>query len=197
MKIMKNKIRMLIDITMTILFIVLMGFYITGIKVHEILGTITFTLFIIHNILNIKWYKAIFKGKYNSQRIFHLIIDLLLFLSMIGMMISGIMISENVFAFLNIPYIEFVRTLHMVSTSWGFVFMAMHVGLHMEILLDKISKKVKNSIFKYVYYLILVILAGFGIYSFIEMKLWKDMFAIYYELKFAKYIIKKDNSKKQ
>lgn len=116
---------------------------------------------------------------------------------MIGMMISGIMISENVFAFLNIPYIEFVRTLHMVSTSWGFVFMAMHVGLHMEILLDKISKKVKNSIFKYVYYLILVILAGFGIYSFIEMKLWKDMFAIYYELKFAKYIIKKDNSKKQ
>lgn len=37
MKIMKNKIRMLIDITMTILFIVLMGFYITGIKVHEIL----------------------------------------------------------------------------------------------------------------------------------------------------------------
>ena len=97
-----KKIRILIDVLMTIFFIILMGYFITGNKVHEILGTITFVLFIIHNILNIKWYKSILKGKHNFQRIFHIIINLLLLVAIIGMMVSGIMISSNVFSFLNI-----------------------------------------------------------------------------------------------
>lgn len=87
---MKNKIRTIIDIAMIILFIILMGYYATESIVHEILGTITFILFIVHNILNIKWYKNIFKGKYNFQRIFQIIINLLLLLAFLGMMVSGI-----------------------------------------------------------------------------------------------------------
>lgn len=79
-----KKFKIILDITMTIMFIILMGYYITGNTVHEILGTITFVLFIIHNILNIKWYKSIFKGKHGFQRTFHIIINLLLFLTMIG-----------------------------------------------------------------------------------------------------------------
>ena len=46
-----KKFKIILDITMTIMFIILMGYYITGNTVHEILGTITFVLFIIHNIL--------------------------------------------------------------------------------------------------------------------------------------------------
>lgn len=69
---MKSKIKKIIDIVMTILFIILMGYYVTDNKVHEILGTITFILFIIHHILNIKWYKSIFKGKHSFQRTFHI-----------------------------------------------------------------------------------------------------------------------------
>lgn len=37
-----KKFRFIIDIAMTILFIILMGYYVTDNKVHEILGTITF-----------------------------------------------------------------------------------------------------------------------------------------------------------
>ena len=106
-----KKFRMILDIVMTCLFIILMGYYATNNEVHEILGTITFVLFIIHNILNIKWYKSIFKGKHNFQRTFHIIINLLLFLAMLGMMISGIMISADVFAFLDIPTTIFGRRL--------------------------------------------------------------------------------------
>ena len=97
-----KKFRIILDIIMTVLYIILMGYYITGNAVHEILGTITFVLFIIHNILNIKWYKSIFKGKHSFQRTFHIVINLLLFIAMLGMMISGIMISSDVFDFLNI-----------------------------------------------------------------------------------------------
>ncbi len=173
-----KKIRILIDMLMTIFFIILMGYFITGNKVHEILGTITFVLFIIHNILNIKWYKAILKGKHNFQRIFHIVINLLLLVAMLGMVVSGIMISSNVFSFLNIQTTMFGRKLHMLSTSWGFILMAIHVGLHLNSMMSKINKKMKNSTFEYVYYFGLLILEGLGLYSFISTKVWEDMLLV-------------------
>lgn len=175
---MKKKLRIIIDIAMTVLFVILMGYYITGNKVHEVLGTITFVLFMIHNILNIKWYKSIFKGKHSFQRTFHIIINLLLFIAMIGMMVSGMMISANVFSFLNIQTAMLGRRLHMVSTSWGFVLMAIHVGLHLNSMMTKINKKMKNSTFEYVYYFILVLITAFGVYSFVNLRAWEDMFLV-------------------
>ena len=175
---MNKKFRIILDLVMTFLFVILMGYYVTDNKVHEILGTITFVLFIIHNILNIKWYKGIFKGKHSFQKVFHITINLLLFIAMVGMMVSGIMISADVFAFLDIPTTMFARRLHMISTSWGFVLMAIHVGLHITGLMNKLNAKMKNSTFEYVYYFILILLSGFGIYSFINLRLWEDMFLL-------------------
>ena len=178
--------RKILDIAMTCLFLVLMGYYITDNAVHEILGTITFVLFIIHNILNIKWYKSVFKGKHNFQRTFHIIINLLLFIAMLGMMISGIIISSDVFDFLNIKTTMFGRSLHMISTSWGFFLMAIHVGLHITGIMNKLNAKMKNSTFEYVYYFILVLLISFGIYSFISFRLWEEMFLLV-DFKFFDY----------
>ena len=173
-----KRFRMILDVVMTLLFIILMGYYATENEVHEILGTITFILFIIHHVLNIKWYKSIFKGKHNFQRTFHIILNLLLLIAMVGMMVSGIMISADVFAFLDIPTTMFGRRLHMLSTSWGFVLMAIHVGLHITALMQKLNSKMKNSTFEYVYYFILVLLVGLGIYSFVNLRVWEDMFLV-------------------
>lgn len=155
-----------------------MGYFIAGNKIHEILGTITFILFIIHNVLNIKWYNGILKGPHSFQRTFHIIINLLLLIAMLGMIISGIMISANVFSFLNIQTTMFARNLHMLPTSWGFILMAIHVGFHISGLMNKLKQKIKKSTFEYVYYLVLLLLVGFGIYSFVSLELVKDMFLI-------------------
>ena len=173
-----KRFRMILDVVMTLLFIILMGYYATENEVHEILGTITFILFVIHHVLNIKWYKSIFKGKHNFQRTFHIILNLLLLIAMVGMMVSEIMISADVFAFLDIPTTMFGRRLHMLSTSWGFVLMAIHVGLHITALMQKLNSKMKNSTFEYVYYFILVLLVGLGIYSFVNLRVWEDMFLV-------------------
>lgn len=171
-------IRMLIDVVMFILMLILMGPHITDNFIHEVLGVTTFILFIIHHILNIRYYKTIFKGKYNFTRIFMLVIDIALFIAMIGMMISSIIISSDVFAFLNIPTSEFGRNLHLASTSWGFFIMAMHVGLHLNALVYKVKNKLKSSNFEYVAYLLLIVVLIYGIYSFIKHKLWEDMFLL-------------------
>lgn len=183
---MKKKFRILIYITMTILLVILMGYYITENKIHEILGITLFVLFIFHNILNIKWYKTIFKGKHSFQRNFHIIVNLLLLIAMFGMIISSVMISANVFDFLNIPTTILGRKLHIFFNSWIFILIAIHIGLHLNEVMAKISKKMKNNTFEYVYYLLIVFLSGFGLYSFISSKIWEDMFLLK-EYKFFDY----------
>ncbi len=163
---------------MYVLFIILMGHHITDNLIHEILGTVLFVLFIIHHILNYKYYKNIFKGKYSVKRITLLIIDILLFIAMIGIIVSAINISSDVFSFLNIKTKIWGRKLHMLSTSWGFVLMSIHVGMHISVLINKLNKKMKNSTFEYVYYLILLILFIYGIYSFIKLDFISDMFLL-------------------
>lgn len=182
---MKN-IRKIIDILMTLLLIILMGYHITDNKFHEIFGVIAILLFIIHNIFNIRWYKTIFKGKYNVQRIVTLLVNVSLLLAFICMIVSGIMISSNVFVFLGIKTTMFGRNLHLASTSWGFILMSIHLGLHLNAILSKINKKMKSSTFEYIYYLILILIAVFGLYVFISNGIYKDMFLIT-EFKFFDY----------
>ena len=173
-----KKFRIIIDVVMYIFFIILMGHHITGNLIHEILGTGIIVLFIIHNLLNIKFYKVIFKGKYNLKRLFLTLIDILLLLCMIGIIISSMIISNYVFATLNIQTTSFGLKLHMLSTSWGFVVMSVHLGLHLNGLINKINKKMKNSTFEYIYYLVFLLFLIYGIYSFIKLNFISDMFLL-------------------
>lgn len=171
-----KKLRIIIDIVMYIFFIILMGHHVTGNLIHEVLGTGIIILFIIHNILNIKFYKTIFKGKYKLKRGFLTLIDILLLCSMIGIIISSVIISSSVFAFLNIPTTSFGLKLHMLSTSWGFIIMSIHLGLHLNSVITKINKKMKSSTFEYIYYLVFALLLIYGMYSFIKLNFISDMF---------------------
>ena len=50
---------------------------------------------------------------------------------MTGLMVSGIIMSREVFGFLPISGgTGFARTLHMLASYWGFLFMSLHLGLH-------------------------------------------------------------------
>lgn len=64
----KMKIKMGIDFLMTVLLFLLMSYQITGQKLHEWFGTGMLVLFLLHNILNIRWYGSLFKGKYTLLR---------------------------------------------------------------------------------------------------------------------------------
>ena len=173
-----KKLKMIIDIVMYLIFIVLMGHHITDNLIHEILGSLLFVLFTLHHILNYRYYKTVFKGKYIFKRLFMLITDLLLLICMLGMIISAINISSDLFTFLNIRTTIMGRKLHMISTSWGFVIMSIHLGLHIGTLINKLNKKMKDNTFEYVYYLILFLIVIYGLYSFIKLKFISDMFLL-------------------
>lgn len=183
---MKKYIRIVVDVILLVLFIVLMGYHITGNNVHEILGVITFVFFLCHHLLNIKWYKTIFKGKHSFYRGLQITINMFLLLAIMGIVISSVMISSNVFSFLNIKTTMFGRNLHLASTSWSFILMGIHLGFHLNMILLKMNKKMKNSSFEYVYYLIIALLMIAGVFFFFDTEIWKDMFLVS-EFKFFDY----------
>ena len=117
---MKPKIKMLIDISMTALLILLMTYQITGEKLHEYCGAVMLALFILHHILNIKWYGNLWKGRYKAARILNTIVNFALFVSMFCLGFSGIVMSRHVFAALPINGpMATARTMHMAASYWG------------------------------------------------------------------------------
>lgn len=122
-------IRLVIDLSMTVLMLVAMAYQITGNKIHELVGVILFLLFIAHNILNRRWYKTIFKGKHNVRRVLSIAVNLLFLISMAVVMISSVPISRDIFPFIPINNDMILLKIHVMTSYWGFIFMSVHIGM--------------------------------------------------------------------
>ena len=140
-----NKIRLPLDIMMTLVSIVLMGgnFLFPAEIVHEILGVGLFVLWGVHIFLNRRWYGGIFKGKYNSYRIMQTVINCCILICTIFLMISGIILSNQLFTFLNIQSgLGFARIAHLLASHWYYVFyVAAYRPSHGTIFSECCSKK--------------------------------------------------------
>lgn len=62
----KTALKLAVDVLMTLALLFLTGYQFWGEELHEWVGVGMFVLFIAHHILNGRWYKSLFKGKYNS-----------------------------------------------------------------------------------------------------------------------------------
>ena len=80
---MKLKVKMGIDLLMTALLLCLMAYQITGQEFHEWFGAGMLILFIVHNILNIRWYGNLFKGEYTLLRTMQTLINISVLISML------------------------------------------------------------------------------------------------------------------
>lgn len=172
--------KIVIDMAMTVLLLFLMARQITGDLDHEWLGAGMFVLWIAHHILNRGWYGHLFKGKYGPVWILRLIINIALFFSMLGLMVSGVILSRTVFTFLPISGgVAFARSLHVVSAFWGFVLMAFHLGLHWNMILGMLQNAVGAAAPKPLRFLLrigAVFIAGYGAYAFIKNQIFSYLF---------------------
>ena len=177
---MKKIIKILVDIIMTLLFFLLTAYHWTGDTIHEYLGFSLFVFFIAHHILNFNWYKNLFKGKYSFNRFLNTFINAMLFVCMLGLMISGIMFSRKVLFFLNLGGGGmFNRRLHMLSASWGFVFISAHIGMHWGMFIGMMKlRKIKAVILKILINILGILIALYGIFSFIKRRLYEKMFLL-------------------
>ena len=127
----KMRWKIAIDILMSVLLLLLMAYQVVGDYLHEICGTIMLVLFLIHHILNVRWYKSLLKGKYTLQRIIGIVLNAALLAAMLSLAYSGIILSRHIFDFLPITSgMALARVMHLSASYWGFVLMSLHIGLH-------------------------------------------------------------------
>lgn len=156
---------------MTVMLLFLMAYEMIGQAAHEWLGISIFVLFVIHHVLNRKWCSSLLKGRYTLFRIWQTALILGVFLTMLGSMISGIIISRSVLSFLPISGGQsFGRNLHMISAYWGFILMSLHLGLHWNMMMGMAKKAVKKPIPMGTWLLrgIGLLIAAYGAYAFLK-----------------------------
>lgn len=175
----KQIIKIFIDISMTVVILLLMSYSLMGEKAHEWLGIVMFVLFILHHILNRNWSRNLFMGRYTPFRILQTILVLLALVSMCGSMLSGIVLSRYTLSFLPITGGQsWARTLHMLCAYWGFVIISLHLGLHWNIMMSMAKRMFdKSSVIRtWTARTIGIIIAGYGIYAFVKRQIGSYMF---------------------
>ncbi len=177
----KMKIKMGIDFLMTVLLLFLMSYQIIGQELHEWLGVGMLALFLLHNILNIRWYGNLFKGKYTLLRVMQVIINISVLASMLCLGFSGTVMSRHVFAELSIHGpMATARTMHLAASYWGFVLMSVHLGFHWSMVLGMFrrlwDRNKTPAAFVWLLRFIVIFIAGYGVYCFHKENIVSYMF---------------------
>ena len=171
--------KIIVDFGMTVLLILLMAFELIGRTAHEWIGAGMFVLFFLHHIFNLKWSVNLFHGKYASCRILQMISAGLVFVTMLGFMVSAILISREVFAFLPISRGRGLgRTLHMLCAYWGFLFLSFHLGIHWNMILGMAGKLCRKESKLQVWLVRTAgfLIAAYGVYAFFHREISSCLF---------------------
>ena len=161
-----NIIKRIVDVVMTLLLLCLMAYQVTGEALHEWLGVAMTVILIVHHILNYKWYKTLFKGKYNAYRVITVIVNTLLLASIGLTAFCGMSMSGHAVPFLyGMASISFVRRFHLAMSFWSFILMGFHLGLHVFVLSAgwKMNGKVKIALAAF-----FAAVSGVGLWLFIK-----------------------------
>ena len=176
---MKPKIT--IDFLMTVLLLLLMAYQITGQELHEWFGVGMLVLFLLHNILNIRWYGNLLKGRYTLLRVMQTMINLGVLVSILCLGFSGIVMSRHVFAALPINGpMATARMMHLAASYWGFVLMSVHLGMHWSVIFSIFCKmrkeKTASNPLAWLIRVPPIMIAGYGLYLFIQKNIISYLF---------------------
>lgn len=138
-----------------------------GIPVHEYLGTLLMVLVIYHVGRNrYVFYPSSYLGVTAAVRLKN-VTGLLLLLSFIAMMASGIFISTEVFEALELPGMGPARTIHLSVSAYAQLLLGLHIGMHVSklqsFMTQELGRKLTNAVLS-----LLIVSAMNGLLVFYE-----------------------------
>lgn len=154
----------------------LMGFHLWSENLHEWLGITFFFICLLHLSLNTQSLKNLFQAQYSAFSVLQLAINLLLLLLFAIAIVSGAMLSKHVIPDLLIySSSDFVRKAHMTSVHWIQIIIAVHIGMHWN-MLAKFFCTIWNIsptsvLASRVVPVIFIIISGYGLYAFISREM--------------------------
>ena len=171
--------KIVVDCAMTVLLLALMAFHVTGETAHMVSGAALCALVIAHLVLNRRWIRTIHKGRYTAVRTFRLVFNILLFFTLAGLVISGIMMSP-LRRYVGFLPLDTARTLHHVLAYWGFILTSIHIGMYVKKMAGMVGTKTKRSrrYAKAAVWTLTILIAAYGIYAFVNRQIYSYLFFI-------------------
>ena len=167
-------VRVVVDVAMAVLFIVVMATALVQEVPHEYVGIALFIAVAVHIALNRRWFRALFRGRYNAVRMLQLVAVVGLLACMLGQVISSLVLSKYAFGFLpSLPGASWARRMHMLCSYWSFVFAFAHAGLQLKGFDRLVRPKGSESPSSLVWLgrIVVMMISCYGIYAFVQMRM--------------------------
>lgn len=145
-----------------LLFLLVLAEPLTDVRAHEY-AAVLFAVLIIWHLKDNAWF---FKRPFSGLGLYALWRAFLaagLFLSFAGVLISGIVISQYVFAFLPLPGARVMRSVHNSAAAYMLLFAGAHAGLHAQAMLTILKENLGRRALV-VFVLLCAVLAAHGLY---------------------------------
>jgi len=175
----KKTVRLLLDITITVILLCSYAYRITGDKAHEWIGITLFLCITLHIIINLKWFKTIFKGAYNPRRIIMTTVNILLAVDFAILLITGLSHSRTLLSFLHLSGSMVLRQIHTAAAYWSIILTAVHIGIHWGLFINAVMGKVRNEkklLFGIIMRILAIALFAFGVWSSFDRDIFSKLF---------------------
>ncbi|MDE6351400.1 MAG: endonuclease [Treponemataceae bacterium] len=171
-----QRMRMTLDILMTLLSVALMGGTVLfpSDKVHQVLGMALLVLWAAHIALNRRWCASLCKGAYPPYRVMQLFVN-----AGIGMCALLVAASGMLMAWF-VPVssaIGFARAAHLAGSHWYYLFMCAHIGMHAGQMTARFGAGRGGGRKKTLALRIaLALVCVYGAYAFVRRGVWEYLF---------------------
>ena len=126
--------RFVLDMVMLVIFLMVMRYRTLPPMMHEVLGLVLLAGAVIHLLWNRRWFSSLFRGKWLPTRSLQTVMNVLLLVSFIASMVTGILSSHHIFRSLwislGLSNSIFVHQLHIVSSYAMAFILGMHIGMN-------------------------------------------------------------------
>ncbi|CDM63105.1 MULTISPECIES: DUF4405 domain-containing protein [Rhizobium] len=124
--------RVMLPSLMLALLLLSLAYWWLGNVPHEAFGTGLFTFLCWHIYMNRTWFNNLTRGKYDARRAVRVLLHFGLIVNMGVLLVTSVVISKSVFAWLPIPDSVYLREIHWFAAYWVIIVTGIHVGLHWE-----------------------------------------------------------------
>lgn len=123
-------IRLVLDFTAAGLLLVALAYWWLDNTSHELIGTGMFVLLLSHNVFNRRWWGMLPRAVRGRPSLVTIVSNISIALAMAALLVTSLLISRSVFAFLSVSGGPTAREIHILAAYWAFILAAVHLGLH-------------------------------------------------------------------
>lgn len=166
--------RIAVDVALALLFVVVMATAIIQEVPHEYFGVALFAVVVAHIVLNRRWFKTLFRGRYGTVRIMQLVPIAGLAVCIVGQIASALVLSKYALGFLPaLPGASWARRVHMLCSYWSFVFAFAHAGAQFKgfARLARTNMHAMPSVAIWLARALVTTISCYGVYAFVRMGL--------------------------